>query len=190
MLEIMTIVVRNGRNEAMHGVLVVITGLDDAGELTFNVIVPIEMVLGPDEWAFGHALAPNLDQTTNFDVEFFDPGDMGSPVDLEVTDAELRGGVITGNIANNAGVPAVNNVGVHVACFDDSQIVAISRCSGRHRSTSTWASQPVSAQQHPSPQLHAPHLPSTLAVSPRTSQSTHPTADTLVATIPETSSIS
>jgi hypothetical protein len=118
------IVVRNGRNEAVPGVLVVVNGFDDAGELTFNVIVPIEMVLGPDEWAFGQALAPNLDRTADFNVEFFDPGEIGEPVNLEVTDAELRDGVITGTVVNTSGVPVVDFVGVHAACFNESQIVA------------------------------------------------------------------
>ena len=183
------IVVRNGRNEAMHGVIVVITGLDDAGELTFNVIVPIEMVLGPDEWAFGQALAPNLEQTTDFNLEFFDPGDMGSPVNLEVTDAELRGGVITGNVANSAGVPVVNNVGVHVACFDESQIVAYQNAAvnteilhaGESAGFSTTT--PIDPTTCSSFAIYAGGFPEDEPVNT-------PTSDTLVATIPETSSMS
>ena len=183
------IVVRNGRNEAMHGVIVVMTGTDDAGELTFNVIVPIEMVLGPDEWAFGHTLAPNLDQTTNFNVEFFDPGDMGSPVNLEVTDAELRDGQITGNIVNNADVPVVDNVGVHVACFDESQIVAIQSAAvntetlhvGESAGFNTTA--PIDPTTCSSFAIYAGGFPEDEPVNT-------PTPDTLVASIPETSSMS
>ncbi len=120
------IVVRNGRDEAVGGVIVSVTGLDDSGATTFSSLISIEMALGPDEWAYGEAqFVPNLDRTTNFNVEFFDPGELGQfdvPVNLDVTNAELRDGVISGNIVNQSPVPVVDNIGVHVACFHDSQI--------------------------------------------------------------------
>ena len=122
------IVVRNGRDETVGGVIVSLTGLDESGATTFTTLISIEVTLGPDEWAYGEALfVPDLDQTTNFNVQFIDPGelsDFDEPVNIDVTKAELRDGVISGTIVNRSPVPIVDNIRAHVACFHDSQITA------------------------------------------------------------------
>ena len=178
------IVVRNGRNEAVPGVLVVVNGFDDAGELAFTVIVPIATVLGPDEWAFGQAIAPNLDRTADFEVEFFDAGEIGEPVNLEVTDAELRDGVITGTVVNTSGVAVVDFVAVHVACFNEAQIVAAQDAavdteilrSGESASFTTTLIDPAACSSFA---IYAGGFPKDETTSV-------PTSESLVATVRET----